>query len=460
MVTRRRPHSRRVGLGDTDNVTNGWHGSGSMVQRVWLSVLATVGVLICRGAGATDFGLSDLGIEVHGFGEVRAGMRTRDDAHEPDRTLSEARLQLELRRDDGFAIWQVRADFLHDQEAEDTNVDLDTGKGPVDLREANVMFSPAYFMDVKLGRQILTWGTGDLIFLNDLFPKDWQSFLLGRDRDYLKAPSDAVKVSLFPEWASIDIVYTPQFDPDRYVRGERLSYWDPMTQAVVGQNRVARVDTPDEWFDDDEWAARMSRTLGSYEVALYGYDGFWKSPAGFDPVSAQATFPKLRAYGASVRGTLGDGIANAEVAYYGSRDDRDGDDPFVPNSEWRFLLGYERELGRDLTGAVQYYVEWMQDYDAYTQALAPGVEGKEEARHDVSLRLTKLLLNQDLTLSLYIRYSITDNDCHIRPTCDYSISDNWTVSGGANIFAGENDYTFLGQFENNSNVFAALRYSF
>jgi hypothetical protein len=120
----------------------------------------------------------------------------------------------------------------------------------------------------------------------------------------------------------------------------------------------------------------------------------------------------------------------------------------------------ERELGRDLTGAVQYYVEWMQDYDAYTQALAPGVEGKEEARHDVSLRLTKLLLNQDLTLSLYIRYSITDNDCHIRPTCDYSISDNWTVSGGANIFAGENDYTFLGQFENNSNVFAALRYSF
>ncbi|MFW6031595.1 MAG: hypothetical protein ACOC9T_03300, partial [Myxococcota bacterium] len=32
-------------------------------------------------------------------------------------------------------------------------------------------------------------GTGDLVFLNDLFPKDWRSFLLGRDLDYLKAPS-------------------------------------------------------------------------------------------------------------------------------------------------------------------------------------------------------------------------------------------------------------------------------
>jgi hypothetical protein len=78
-------------------------------------------------------------------------------------------------------------------------------------------------MDVKLGRQILTWGTGDLIFINDLFPKDWISFFIGRDTDYLKAPSDAIKVSLFGEQANLDIVYTPQFDSDRFIEGRCLA---------------------------------------------------------------------------------------------------------------------------------------------------------------------------------------------------------------------------------------------
>ena len=35
--------------------------------------------------------------------------------------------------------------------------------------------------DLKIGQQVLTWGTGDYVFLNDLFPKDYQSFFSGRD---------------------------------------------------------------------------------------------------------------------------------------------------------------------------------------------------------------------------------------------------------------------------------------
>ncbi len=62
---------------------------------------------------------------------------------------------------------------------------------------------------ITLGRQILTWGTGDLVFINDLFPKDWVSFFIGRDVEYLKAPSDALKVSAFSSWANLDLVYTP-----------------------------------------------------------------------------------------------------------------------------------------------------------------------------------------------------------------------------------------------------------
>lgn len=54
--------------------------------------------------------------------------------------------------------------------------------------------------------------------------------------------------------------------------------------------------------------------------------GFWKSPAGTNALSGQATFPKLFVYGASLRGHIFRGIANVELGYYDSREDSDGDD--------------------------------------------------------------------------------------------------------------------------------------
>jgi hypothetical protein len=34
-----------------------------------------------------------------------------------------------------------------------------------DLRELSLIFFPLDFVDVKIGRQVLTWGTGDLLFM-------------------------------------------------------------------------------------------------------------------------------------------------------------------------------------------------------------------------------------------------------------------------------------------------------
>jgi len=259
-------------------------------------------------------------------------------------------------------------------------------------------FSPVESLDAKIGRQVLTWGTGDLLFLNDLFPKDWNSFFLGRDEEYLKAPSDAVKISLYGDPVNLDVVYTPRFDADRFIDGERVSYWNTGLGRRAGQDAPVRDDERDDWFDEDEIALRLFRNLKGYEVAVYGYRGYWKSPGGMDPVTGQATFPDLSVYGASVRGTVGSGIGNAEVGYYDSEDDGSGADAFVRNSEFRFLVGYEQELARDFTAAVQHYLELMMDYGAYRRSLPSGVPSADENRHVLTLRLTKLLMSQNLRL--------------------------------------------------------------
>jgi hypothetical protein len=397
---------------------------------------------------------------VHGFVDVRGGGRTQKDGVERQTSLAEARLQLDLFRMGHYATVQIRSDVVYDDVAAEHDIDLEQGRGAVDLREANVLLTPATFMDVKLGRQILTWGTGDLVFINDLFPKDWQSFFVGRDEEYLKAPSDAAFVSLFPGFVNIDVAYTPRFDADRYIRGERLSFWNPALGRRSGRDAIVAVDKPDAWFEDDEAAVRVSRTLKGYELALYGYHGFWKSPQGMDPASGRATFPRLAAGGASLRGIAGSGVLSLEGGYYASRDDRDGADPMVPNGEVRFLAGYEREVVRDLTASVQYYLEHMDDYDAYRANLPDGMAPRDEDRHLVTLRVTQRLLNQNLTLSLFAYYSPSDDDGYLRPAARYKLTDAWLLTAGGNLFFGEDPHTFFGQFEDNSNLYAGARYSF
>ncbi len=408
--------------------------------------------------------LSDLPFQVGGFWEARGGLRTDDDPYQKEVSIGESRLQVEIQKYWSSSSFDLTVDFLYDPVVGEYDVDLEEGQGLIDLRELKYTFTPVSFMDVRIGRQVLTWGTGDLIFLNDLFPKDWRSFFIGRDVDYLKAPSDAVKVSIFGSSLqlpfSLDIVYTPRFDPDRFIEGRRISYWNPLLGRRAGRNHVLETGTPDDWFEDDELALRLYRNISGYELAFYAYRGFWKSPAGIAPASGRFLHPELSVYGTSLEGSIGPGIGNVEFAWYESKDDEDGDNPFIDNSQLRFLVGYEQEAGRNFTVAGQYYLEHLLDYDAYRRSLPAGQNEKDEDRHVLTLRLTKQLLMQNLELSLFAFYSPSDEDAYLRPRMSYDINDHWLIETGANIFLGEEDHTFFSQFENNTNIYLGLRYSF
>lgn len=401
-----------------------------------------------------------LPFDLTGFWETRLGARTQRDHYERDLSIGETRLQLKIEESSKAGTFKLTTDFLYDPVFDKHEVRLEEGRGWLDLREASFLLTPVAFMDLKVGRQILTWGTGDLLFINDMFPKDWNSFFLGRDEEYLKAPSDALKASLYSEVANLDLVYIPRFDADRFIDGSRVSYWNAALGRRSGRDAVVHTDKPDDWFEDDEVAWRLFKNVNGYEFAAYGYYGFWKSPAGMDIVSGRATFPELLVYGASLRGAVGSGIGNVEIGYYDSRDDRSGTDPFVRNSEFRFLAGYEQEVARDFTVGVQHYLELMMDHGDYIRTLPPGARAADEDRHVLTLRLTRLLMSQNLTLSLFTYYSPTDEDAYLRPNVHYKLDDHWSAEIGGNVFVGADDHTFFGQFEKNTNVYLAARYSF
>jgi len=389
---------------------------------------------------------------LHGFWETRVGMRTQKDAvQSKDALLLDSRLQLE-----GQKIW----DWGSIETTNDIYLDGVYEQAEYDMRLLRLNTSPMPWLDIALGRQVLTWGTGDQLFINDLFPKDWVSFLAGREDEYLKAPSDTLRLGAYTEAINIELAYTPQFAPDRFITGRRLSYYNPLFGRRTGSKNQVDYNAPSTWFEDDETALRVYRRIGSSEYALYGYTGYWKSPGGQRLIPVQATFPKLNVFGASVRGNFLKGIGNAEIGYYDSRQDSDGANPFVNNSEFRLLLGYEQELAKEFTGGFQYYLEHMMDYDAYTRTLPFMMPKRDQNRHVFTVRLTKLLMSQNLTLSFFAYYSPSDQDAFLRPKAKYKVTDDWTVEAGANVFLGESDTTFFGQFEDNSNVYASVRWSF
>ncbi len=417
----------------------------NLLYKVIIYLVIMINVVSYLNNQASAFNLPS---NLTGFIEVSGSHRVVENkADKTEWLLGEVRLQLDYIKDTNDFTISLKPEFLFDGTDRQFHFDF---------REAYILL-PLDYMDIKLGRQIITWGTGDFVFLNDVFPKDWQSFFLGRDDEYLKKPANAIRWTIFFDKFSFDVAWLPFFTVDQFISGERLSYYDPFTGTISGPLRPEiDPDYPRTRIKNGEVAGRISGTVGSWELALYGYRGRWGIPKGFDPNSQKPFFPRLEVWGSSVRGPVFGGIVNAEVAWYRSLDDLNGSNPYVPNSEIRWLLGYSHEIASDQSIGLQGYVEHLLDFSEYERSGGR----RDRDRLWLTLRYTGLFLQQNLTLSFFGFFAPIENDLYWRPKIAYKYSDNVTLTLGANIFLGSKSDTFFGQFEENTNVYARMRYFF
>ncbi|GAA6203758.1 hypothetical protein [Thalassotalea sp. SU-HH00458] len=380
------------------------------------------------------------------FVEVAYGKFMQNNIVESNASLSELRGRINLDYSHAFFELTAKGDFLYDDVLEQT--DFNT-------RELNIAFSPLKNLDVKLGRQVLTWGTGDYLFLNDLFKKDWQSFFSGRDDEYLKSASDSIRMTSYWGDFTVDLAWTPEFTPDNYLTGERFSFYSSLMKTNIAPDENFRV----EQTQDSQWSARVATSIQGVEYALYGYKGFWTTPLGMNQ-QGMAYFPKMNAWGASALTPLSTGIFKMEFSAYNSLEDRQGNQAAIPNSQIRALIGYEQEVIKNLSVGLQYYLEKTQHYNAYTQSALFTDEVVDEYRQLATVRLRYTTMQQKLIYSLFAFYSPTDQDSYLKPAIHYRYNDNYSFSAGANIFSGNQDFTFFGQHQANTNVWLRGRFSF
>ncbi|MEK7360935.1 MAG: hypothetical protein AAB133_02520 [Pseudomonadota bacterium] len=323
-----------------------------------------------------------------------------------------------------------------------------------ELREGYIDYTAGDW-DMRVGRQIITWGLGDLVFVNDVFPKDHGALFAGRPLEYLKRGADAVKLGAYSEFASFELVLAPNFHESRTPDPHRFWLYDPLPD-VTNRETVKP--------GHGDWGLRIYRDIAGWDAAFYLYRGFQRTPSMRPdnmPAPTRITYfyPKLSVYGASLSGRAGEGVLNLEAAYYDSRQDRDGNDFAVPNSQTRLLAGYQVQPAEDLSLSFQYYSEYMHDYGAYLAMLPAGFPDEEHWSHTVTARLTQFFRHQTLRLSTYVSYNTSNGDYFVNPELRYSFTDRLWGAVGANVFGGK-PWGQFGQLARDDNIYLQLRHDF
>ena len=315
---------------------------------------------------------------------------------------------------------------------------------------------------IRAGRQIITWGVGDLLFINDIYPKDWEAFYSGRPLEYLKIGVDSVKLDIYSDIISVEVVTIPLFREDNLLSQGRFHIYGPYPDDI---------DEPGITLKNTEYAFRLYRYISNFDVSLYFYKGFFRIPGikfnESDPNSFSYIYPKLAVYGISLQQNILGGIVGVEYGYYDSLEDRKGEDPGIENSKSKFLASYQRELAEDFTMGIQYYGELMHKYNQYEENLPGSLTKKKQLHQYITLRITKLFLYQTLKISLFTIYSPDEEDYFIISEINYKFTDNFQAMAGANIFGGSSveaglkpASTELGQHDKDDNIYITARYNF
>ena len=353
-------------------------------------------------------------------------------------------LKAEGKNSSGNAAFLTRFDLLRDAAVDDTRLVTRELFGDLTSEKASA----------RLGRQVITWGVGDLLFINDTFPRDWVAMFTGQPMQYLKLGGDALKLNAFPGPANFELVIAG-FRPDNTPTSRRFIFDDPLP---AGLSR--RTLEPGNGSGELEVSGRVSGYLANWELAGYVSRTHYRNPAwrvtGSEIVG---TYPRLNTAGASLTGPIGKGVISLEAGYYDSPQDRGGRDPSVENSQFRGLVGYSRQLWEDATLGLQLYGDWMRDYTAYRETLPVGFPVKDRLRKVATARFTQFFAHQTVTFNLFAFLGLSEKDRYVIPSLRYAFSDNLWAEIGANLFGGRRDGMF-GSMQDNSNVYLTVRCAF
>jgi hypothetical protein len=296
-------------------------------------------------------------------------------------------------------------------------------------------------LTIDAGKAFIRWARADVLNPTDRFaPRDFMNVL---DTDVL--PVLAVHPSLHFRNETFEAVWSPQLTPSRLpLFNQRWTVLPPAVQGIPIRDGGSILPS------GSEQGVRWSHTGSRFDSSLSFFDGFNHLPnieTRLLPIGLELTrvFPSLRSYGGDVAIPTRRVTLKAEAAYFTS--------PTSTNDEY---VLYVIELERQIR-------EWVLvgGYAGEAVTVNRGVFSFAPDRGIAKSFLGRAAYTVDPRRTIAIEAAVrqSGDGLYIKGEYSQAFGQHWRLTLTGVGIEGEPD-DFLGQFNHNSNVSVALRFSF
>jgi hypothetical protein len=339
-----------------------------------------------------------------------------------------------------------------------------------------VEFNEAYLtidterIDFILGKKMMRWGTGDGINPMDLInPRDYRDPIASARAD-ARLPILLANGIFLLGPVTVEGVLIPKPEVNKFPLSN--SPWEPeglkemRKSAESGEIVLAPKEEPDDWFEDAEFAFRISTVRHGFDLTLLYYNGYTDDPAYHRDYLTDGRmrftprYHRYKAYGFNFAKGFERVTVRGEVAVKPgllfSIDPNDpsysiDDDGLVSRDLYQGVIGIDRTFFTNLYVNLQFFTDLIEDGQ---ESLA-----SKRKTHGITFEISDKFLDDDLTAG-FRGMCFTSNDgsaCEI--FAEYKIGDNWQIAPGYMFFNGPKD-SRLGQYRENDMIYFRLRYSF
>ncbi len=391
-----------------------------------------------------------------GFIEYRNFTYFRDDASDDKINRAEGIIKLEYEKyigDLGKILVSPKLIFDNDNYSS-SYIDEFENKGvrrlSFDLEEYYAEFNFSSF-DLKIGKQIFSWGKADGFNPTDnLNPRDYIDLFVEEEKIGVPA------INLLYYWNdfTFDLVFIPTYTPTRLpLINSRHSFLDPETPFVVNGREL-----PADTLSSSQTAIRILRHISGWDLSVSYYDGYDDLTLAIVDVdqSLTPTYNRIRVIGGDFATTFGGLGVHGEAAqfiYDGGKDE----------DYLQYILGIDYA-----------WTDVIKDHDVFLILEYMGdttTQPREDERPAFATGLGRVFRNSFLSTVTY-KFSDTleletelafNMDSHvsyvINPEVRYDITDKLKFTFGIDFVEGVQK-TFFGQFDNDDRSYFFLKYSF
>lgn len=391
--------------------------------------------------------LDSISIQHNGFVDSYHALRSQSPN---DWMSSRTRLRAEITADKGNTSMFVSFNAIYNSILED--------KTGFSLREAFFRYNTEKW-DVKVGKQIITWGVADGLRITDIIsPMDYTEFL-AQDYDDIRIPENGFRVKYLNSKFNLEGIFVPVCEFFQLPTDDE-NPWSVMSSKSMLYS-LTMDNTPGKKLANSEFGGRLSVFLSGIDFSVSALHTWNKMPVinknfttNTDSLYMKAHYKRMDMIGADISVPAGQFVVRGEAAVY-LGELQETDMPVAANTtlqknSFNGMFGIDWYPGNDWTIMLQYSHKCISEYENR-------IASKQNTGL-ATLNISKKLFQTTLTLSSFTYYDVTSNSFFNRTSAGYALTDQIHLIGGYDWFHG-NKGSFA-MFKDNSEYWVKAKFTF